>query len=184
MEKDQEPLIADQIQQMVEMLRALSNSDDCKKFVALLRSPACEKMVNDYREFITILVKAGEASRELWEPAFDVLSQISQEDRDHLLELALQVQPVFKNQFPIKDVPELTGEQKFRLTQWFPTLRAQLAKERGLIIQIIVALLVGLISNFPQHLDAIRAHQDAIQAHQDFFRIAESGQNNPGKQTK
>lgn len=102
-------------------------------------------------------------------PTFKLLSQFKQEDRDRLLELALQAQPFFEEQVPVEDVPDFTEEQSLQLNQWFPSLSNRLAKEKGLIIQIIVAFLFGLISNLPQHLDAVRAHQDAVQAHQDFL---------------
>lgn len=77
---NQDPQIAEQIQQFAKALLTLANSDDYKKFVALLRSPAVWKMAQDYRDLVTAIARAGEASRDLWEPAFEVLSQLTQED--------------------------------------------------------------------------------------------------------
>lgn len=144
---DQATSVAKQIQQMVEMLRALSNSDDCKSFIALLHSPACKKMVHDYRDFITLLVKAGEASSELWEPAFDVLSQISQKDRDRLLELALQAQPAFEEQVSVETASVFAkkDEKQFnsifpKFSNWTRTEKMQLITTLCFIIQTIWSL--------------------------------------------
>lgn len=145
---DQAPSITDQIQQMVEILRALSNSDDCKNFIALLHSPACKKMVHDYRDFITLLVKSGEVSRELWEPAFEVLSQISQSDRDRLLELALQAQPAFEEQVPAEDVLEFTEKAEYRFDSFFPKFSEWTRTEKIAVIRTIIDIVEFLLTYF------------------------------------
>ena len=86
--------------------------------------------------------------KDLLPPTFELLSQFKQEDRDRLLELALQAQPVFEEQVPVEDVPEFAEKEERQFNSFFPTFSKWTRTEKMAAIRTIIDIVEFLLTYF------------------------------------
>lgn len=86
--------------------------------------------------------------KDLLPPTFELLSQFKQEDRDRLLELALQAQPVFEEQVPVEDVPEFAEKEERQFNSFFPTVSEWTRTEKMAAIRTIIDIVEFLLTYF------------------------------------